>query len=84
LTGSANTPWLGQKLAGKVVQTWIYCQSSNLVPNPGIYQWGCFLPFFNLKSKIKNRLTVGIGIYLTNREVAKGAKEEKEDREEDP
>jgi dihydroorotase len=21
---SANTPWLGQQLAGKVVQTWIY------------------------------------------------------------
>jgi len=28
-------------------------------------------------------LTVGIGIYLTNREVAKGAKEEKEAQEED-
>jgi hypothetical protein len=28
-------------------------------------------------------LTVGIGIYLTNREVAKGAKEEKEDKEDE-
>jgi hypothetical protein len=28
-------------------------------------------------------LTVGIGIYLMNREVAKGAKEEKEDKEDE-
>jgi hypothetical protein len=28
-------------------------------------------------------LTVGIGAYLTNREVAKGAKEEKEEKEDD-
>jgi hypothetical protein len=38
---------------------------------------------FNLKLKISNRLTVGIKTYLTNREVAKGAKEEKEDKEDE-